>query len=133
MSNPDLVPIFDLRTFDQSSFSLTFLVANYNSDGTLVGPYDFTDKIVTVTVDEIFQDPLILTSEVSENALGSFISVTAPPTDGLLSLYFSSEDLQRATHSRGFWRIVVSATPDPIILMRGSFTVVALSNGGGLS
>lgn len=130
MSNPTNVPVFDLEAFKESTLALGFELLEYEADGTtLVGPYDLTNKTVTIIVRDIFTEDYELGSDMDPGE--SLIEIDADPTTGKFTLTIHRSQLMLAKHPRGHWWMTISDTDaEPITAMRGSFNVISVATGG---
>lgn len=128
MSNPSLVPIFDIEAFDQSSFGLGFQLENYSPSGSPLGTYvDLTGKIIKLYVKGSFPEDLVISSEDGPNEFGSAIEIDATPTTGKFVLFLGEDELVRAINVHGVHRIeYYTSGDDPVILMRGTFKIIPL-------
>lgn len=128
MSNPNAVPVFDIETFDQSSWSLGFQAEIYTPEGTPTGTFfNLTDKIITLFIHKTFAEDFELSSEDPENEFGSFIEIDADPATGKFMATLGEDELKRVRIPNGAYRIECNAVDeDPLILMRGTFKVIPL-------
>jgi hypothetical protein len=125
----------DIQLFRGIVFKLSFQVNVVNTSGVVTGPYDLTGSELMLTLNDILNDDISLSSE-DVDLLGSYIKIDNAAL-GQYSMRLTAVDLATINKKVGDWRIerkLVSDTTgvDKTLLVYGTARVVPFSEEGAL-
>lgn len=127
MADPTNIPVLDLEVFKGITYALSFQINDKDSGGTITGPHDLTGKVIAVTFNTIFSDPVVLLSSDGPNDLGSLSQINVDPTTGICLFSLSAAQLNLITTTDGKWHMEERNGMNSNLLTRGAVRVLLLN------